>query len=194
VNGRVRIKFRINNLCSFPKTCCMFTKTDIERYFLAEKQESVLFLIAGIVAIILALVFFLALRSPFYKGAALLLLMVGFLQLLAGGIGYKSCDEDRVRNVYAYDMNPGKLQQEELPRMKDMHRHFVVYRWTAIAFLLAALGIIVFCRTHPSQQFWYGLGLSLAIEAAVMLGGNVQAERRAYTYIKGLESFLQKRH
>ena len=35
----------------------MFTKTDIEKYFNAEKNESLLFIILGIIAIVLALVF-----------------------------------------------------------------------------------------------------------------------------------------
>lgn len=49
----------------------MFSKAEIEKYFTAEKQGSLLFLVIGVVAIILELVFYLGLKTSFYKGAAI---------------------------------------------------------------------------------------------------------------------------
>ena len=62
----------------------MFTKSDIEKYFTAEKTESLLFIILGAAAIILAIVFFFLLKSNWQKGAAIPLLLIGALQLIAG--------------------------------------------------------------------------------------------------------------
>ena len=62
----------------------MFSKTDIEKYFLAEKQESLLFIVIGIIGIILAVVFFFGLKTNFYKGAAVPLLTIGLLMGVAG--------------------------------------------------------------------------------------------------------------
>ena len=170
----------------------MFTKADIENYFLAEKQESILFIFVGIVAILLALLFLLLMRGPFYKGAALPLLLVGLLQLGAGYTVYKRSDDDRMRNVYAYDMNPGQLKNEELPRIQKVNSHFVIYRWTEIVLLLTGLALLFYFKPQPSGQFWFGLGLTLAIEAAIMLGADYVAEQRAHSYTKGIESFLEK--
>ena len=79
----------------------MFTKTDIEKYFLGEKQESFLFLLIGIAAVIVAIIFFSFLKTPFYKGAALPLLLIGILLGSVGFTVYKRSDGDRIRNVYA---------------------------------------------------------------------------------------------
>lgn len=48
----------------------MFTKADIEKYFIAEKSESMLFLVFGLIAISLSIFFFSYLKTNFYKGAA----------------------------------------------------------------------------------------------------------------------------
>jgi len=53
----------------------MFSKQDIEKYFLAEKQLGLLFIIIGAIAIVLAIVFFFLLKTSFYKGAAIPLLL-----------------------------------------------------------------------------------------------------------------------
>lgn len=63
----------------------MFSKTDIEQYFSAEQQGSLFFLSVGIVAVIAALILFFVLKTPFYKGAAIPMIIVG---LIAVGIGF----------------------------------------------------------------------------------------------------------
>ena len=63
----------------------MFSKTDIEQYFSAEKQGSVFFLAVGVVAVIAAVILFFVLKTPFFKGAAIPMIVVG---LIAGGIGF----------------------------------------------------------------------------------------------------------
>ena len=170
----------------------MFTKTDIENYFLAEKQESLLFIVVGLVAIALALLFFLLVRGNFYKGAAVPLLLVGMLQFGAGLTVYKRSDEDRKRNVYAYGMEPYQLKNKELPRMKKVNSNFVVYRWIEIALLLAGTVLLFYFKSDPYRQFWFGLGVMLAIEAAIMLGADYMAEQRAREYTKGIEAFTGK--
>ena len=170
----------------------MFTKADIENYFLAEKQENELFIYVGIVAILLALLFFFLLRGPFYKGAALPLLLVGVLQLSAGITVYNKCDEVRVRNVYSYGMEPGRLKQEELPRMQQVNRDFVIYRWIEIVLLFTGIALLFYFKSKAAGQFWFGLGLTLSIQAAISLGADYVAEQRAHTYTKGLETFLEK--
>ena len=114
----------------------MFTKTDIEKYFNAEKRESWLFMAIGIAGIITAIVFFFFLKTNFCKGAAIPLLLVGLLLGVVGYSVYQRSDEDRKRNVYAYDMNPAELKEKELPRMKTVMKNFVLYRWVEIVLLI----------------------------------------------------------
>lgn len=170
----------------------MFSKTDIEKYFVAEKQESLLFLGIGVAGLITALIFFFFLKTPFYKGAAIPLVLIGLLLGVVGYTVYRRSDEDRVRNVYAYDMNPQDLKDKELPRMKVVMKNFVLYRYTEIALALLGLVLFVYFRTHENRYFWKGFGLTLFIMALTALFADYFAEKRGHIYIKGVESFVNK--
>ena len=170
----------------------MFTKADIEKYFSAEKSGSLLFIILGAAAIIAAIVFFFFIKTNFYKGAAIPLLALGLLMGIAGFTVYKRSDGDRMRNVYAYDMNPGELKDKELPRMETVMKNFVVYRYAEIAMVLLGVGLFVYFRHDESKLFWKGFGLALAVMALMALAADYFAEKRGATYLKGLKEFVNK--
>lgn len=170
----------------------MFNKADIEKYFVAEKQESLLFLCIGIAALILAVIFFFALKTAFYKGAALPLLLIGIIQIIVGYTVYTRSDSDRTRNVYAYDMNPGEFKIKEMPRMQAVNKNFAIYRYVEIALALTGLALIFIFKSNTEKTFWVGVGLTLAIQSLIMLGADFFAEKRAHIYTSGIESFIQK--
>lgn len=170
----------------------MFSKTDIEQYFSAEKQGSLFFLYVGIVAVIAALILFFVLKTPFYKGAAIPMIIVG---LIAGSIGftiYNRSDDDRIRNVYAYDLNPDELKQKEYPRMQKVMKSFKAIIIAEVVFLAAAIFLFFYFRTNTEQQFWSGVGAGLFIMAVAALMLDVAAQRRATVYAKGLGTFINK--
>ncbi|MFM9908926.1 MAG: hypothetical protein ACKVOW_06250 [Chitinophagaceae bacterium] len=169
----------------------MFTKTDIEKYFIAEKQESLLFLVIGIIAIALAFIFFFVLKTNFYKGAAISMWAIGLLMAVVGYIVYKRCDSDRIRNVYAYDMNPDELKEIEIPRMKTVMKNFVIYRYTEIILSLVGIFLFWYYRNKIDHQFWAGLGLTLVIMALTALFADYFAEKRGSIYTKGLINFSE---
>ncbi|HTE12759.1 MAG TPA: hypothetical protein VK645_17390 [Chitinophagaceae bacterium] len=171
----------------------MFSKQDIEKYFLAEKQLGLSFIIIGAIAIVLAIVFFFLLKTPFYKGAAIPLLIIGLIQLVASITIYKKSDADRIRNVYAYDMNPVRIKNEELPRMKTVIKNFAIIKWVEIALVVTGLLMIFYYRADADKAFWYGLGLTLTIQALVMLIADYAAERRALQYTRGIESLVNRK-
>ena len=170
----------------------MFTKTDIEKYFTAEKSESLLFVIIGTAAIIAAVVFFFFLKTNFCKGAAIPLLAVGLLLAVVGFTVYKRSDSDRIGNVYAYDLKPAELKDREIPRMKTVMKNFIIYRWVEIVLVVCGLALIYFFRSNPTQAFWFGIGLTLSIQAIIMLVADQAAETRAKLYTKGMEQFIGK--
>jgi predicted membrane channel-forming protein YqfA (hemolysin III family) len=170
----------------------MFSKTDIERYFMAEKQESLLFIIIGALAILAAIAFYFLLKSAFFRGAAFPLLLIGLIQLTVGYTVYKRSDADRIRNVYAYDMNPGALKQQEIPRMEKVNRNFVIYRWVELALLVAGLILSFTFGQNPGRSFWYGLGIALSLQAVIMLAADYMAEKRALDYTRGLKAFTSQ--
>lgn len=169
----------------------MLTKADIEKYFLAEKQVGLIFVIIGALAIAFALVFFFVLRSNFYKGAAIPLLLIGLIELTIGFVVYRRSDGDRVRNVYAYDMNPQELKEQELPRMQKVNKSFTVYKWVEIVLVITGIVLIVIYRPRPEKAFWLGLGVALTIQALLMVGADYFAEKRAKEYTSKLQAFRQ---
>ncbi|MEI2740621.1 MAG: hypothetical protein V9F01_17740 [Chitinophagaceae bacterium] len=169
----------------------MFTKADIEKYFNAEKQESLLFMQIGIAGVVASLIFFFFLKTNFHKGAAIPFLLVGLLLSAVGYTVYKRSDSDRQRNVYAYDMNPAELKEKELPRMKVVMKNFVVYRYTGIFLLLTGTALYIYFTKNSNNDFWRGFGLALAIMSLLALAADYFAERRGGVYTKGIESFIQ---
>lgn len=168
-----------------------FTKADIEKYFMAKKQESLLFVFIGLAGVITAIVFFFFIKINFYKGAAIPFLLVGLLLAIVGYTVYKRSDEDRKRNVYAYDMNPSQLKEKELPRMKTVMKNFIIYRYAEIFLLLAGAALFTYFIGDFKYGFWKGFGLALAIMAVLTLVADFFAEKRGKIYTKGIESFIQ---
>lgn len=170
----------------------MFTKADIEKYFNAEKQESLLFMLIGVAGIIAAFVFFFFLKTNFYKGAAIPFMLVGLLLAMVGYIVYKRSDADRQRNVYAYDMNPTELKDKELPRMKAVMKNFIIYRYTEIFLFLVGTALYIYFIHDFTKDFWRGFGLALAIMAILALTADFFAEKRGKVYMKGLEIYTNR--
>jgi hypothetical protein len=170
----------------------MFTKTDIEKYFNAEKSESLVFLLIGIAGIIAAISFYFFVKENFYKGAAIPLLLIGLLLGIVGFTVYKRSDADRIRVVYAYDLNPSELKQKEIPRMETVMKNFVVYRYIEIALTVAGIGLFFYFKNNIDQQFWKGFGVTLILMALAALSADYFAEQRGAVYIKGLQSFVNQ--
>jgi hypothetical protein len=170
----------------------MLTKADIEKYFIAEKQESLVFLVIGIVAIVLALIFYFAVKTHFYRGAAIPFLILGLMQAVAGYTVYMKSDDQRVSQVYAYDMNPDQLKTIELTRMRKVKTNFLIYRWIEIGAFITGIALMIFFRNQPLKTFWLGFGITLTIMAAELFTADFIAEKRAVQYTSLLEEFNKK--
>jgi len=166
----------------------------IYRYFIAEKQESLLFLIVGIVALILAVVcwFFIKSNPNFYKGAAIPLLAIGLIQMVVGYTVYSRTDKQKADIAYNMGMEPvAYVKQTEMPRMKTVMTNFIIYRWVEIIFIITGLVLIFLFRQNSERSFWYGFGIALAIQAAIMLGADYFAEQRGKVYVDELKKISQ---
>lgn len=170
----------------------MLTRTDIEKYFTFEKQAALVFLVAGTVIVLFAFISWLILKTPFWKGVAVPAGIAGILLLVACYPIYQKSDELRISNVYALDMNPDQLQHKELPRMVAVTGRFV---WLHVAeglLLITGIVLIILYRNRTEQSFWYGLGCSLAILAAVLLITDIFAARQAAQYTRQLNALFKR--
>jgi hypothetical protein len=169
----------------------MFSKSDIEKYFSAEKQGSLIFLIVGAIAIALALYFFFSNKTQVYKGAAIPIILIGVIFMLVGFSVQRKSDSDRIRNVYAFDMKPVEFKEVELPRMQKLLDDMAIYRWIEIGLFVTGVLIFLFLRKKPDLSFWSGLGLSLAIMALLAHGLDFMAKKPAIGYTQKIESFVK---
>ena len=168
----------------------LFTKTDIEKYFIAEKAESLVFIILGIAAIVLAIVLFFFVKANWHKGAAIPFLIIGIIHLAASYTVYSRSDKDRQNLVYAYDMNPSLLKTKELPRMEKVNKTFTIIKIAEVSLFLIGLAVFFYFKNDDTNAFWAGIGVALAIEAVLTLGGDMVASKRASLYTDGLKAFI----
>lgn len=169
----------------------MITKSDIEKYFIGEKQESLLFISIGFAAIVIALLGLFVWKSSCWKGASIPLLAIACIQITVGYTVYSRSDKQRVDAVYALDMNPSKLIKEEIPRMEIVNKNFILYRWIEIVLIIGGFALAYLCKNNPDKVFWYGLGIALAIQALLMLGADFFAEKRALEYTAQLKTLVK---
>ena len=167
----------------------MLTKIEIEKYFIAEKAESLVFLLIGFFGVAGGAICYFVVKSPFYEGAAIPLLVIGLLLAIIGFIIFRRSDADRIRNVYAFDMNPAELKETELPRMQAVMKNFILYRYIEMALVLVGILLFVYFKNNLLQTFWKGMGLSLAAMAIIALVADFFAEERGHIYLKGLRGF-----
>ena len=161
----------------------------ISKYFTAEKNESIVFILTGIIAVMLSLYFLLKTRQPFYNGLAYAITAIALIHLTIGTtIWIRSPkDIDRVENIIKKE--PGKIQSEEIPRMETVLKNFVIYRYIEIVLLIA--GLILFFTFQPGS-IWKGAGLGLVLQSLITLFLDYLAEARGKEYLDFLQSLLQK--
>ena len=162
----------------------------IHKYFVAEKQESLLFIIIGAVAVILSVVFFFFVKTnpSFYKGAAIPLFLIGLLLAVVGFTVYVRSDKQRMDAAYKTGLDAhGFVKNEEGPRMEKVMKNFVIYRYTEIALLVIGAGLFIYFRAalpglNNKALFWKGFGLALAVMAIIALTADYFAEKRGKEY------------
>jgi hypothetical protein len=152
----------------------------VEKYFGAEKAESFLFVLVGLVAITLAVYFFAKLKQPFYNGIAYPLIAIALIQITVGGSVYLRSSKDIARVNQMIQIDKTRIQTEEIPRMKIVMNNFVLYRWIEIVLVLIGLALLFYFK---SATMWKGVGLGLVIQSALMLLLDFFAESRGREYL-----------
>lgn len=155
-------------------------------YFSGEKRESLLFLAAGVLAL-LASLFLVRTGSPL-RGMAWPLSAVALIQLVVGGTVYARTDA-QVRGLHAQlQGDPRAYAAAEVPRMTTVRRSFTVYKTIEMALLTAGLAGIYLFR---DRQTLYAVSLGLALQAALMLAFDLAAERRADLYVEQINTLVR---
>ncbi|MCB9251338.1 MAG: hypothetical protein H6605_02665 [Flavobacteriales bacterium] len=158
-------------------------------YFSGERNESLLFIIIGLVTMVMSFYFWLFVNQKFYNGIGWPLLLVSIIQLTVGISIFLRSPYDE-RRVEGFLKNSHKsIRNLEIPRMEKVMKSFVIYRYVEMT--LIVLGLILFLYTQKAG-FWRGVSLGLIIQAGLMLIADQFAENRGKLYLEFLKNYLSQ--
>jgi hypothetical protein len=153
-------------------------------YFVGEKQESVLFLVVGVLAIGVAA--WLWTTDHRFRLMAVPLVVVALMQMVVGFTIYARTDA-QVQSLSVLQKNePAQFQLEEIDRMQTVMTNFKIYKTIEIVLLVFALALIAFL---PKSDAAVGIGLGLLVQAAFTLALDLFAEARGEAYLAALTAF-----
>lgn len=161
----------------------------IVKYFNGEKAESYIFILSGVIALILALYFILALKTSFWKGVAVPFIIVALLEFIVGYTIVTRSSKDIIRVESYIQKEPQSVKVLEIPRMEKVMSNFVVFRYVEIVLIISGIALMY---SSVNDTFWRGAGLGLFIQANMVLCLDFFAERRGHVYVEYLKEFAEK--
>ena len=153
----------------------------IHDYFIAEKVESLLFMLVGAAAIALSVVLYR--RRSTLRGMGGPLIAIALIQLVVGSTVYLRSDAQIAQLQQQFRAAPASFKSVETQRMKAVIGNFELYKRIEIGLLALGMAIVVLLRR---REFWFAFGLGLVLQSAFMLLLDFFAEQRAHDYFKAV--------
>ena len=158
----------------------------IATYFNAERDESMLFMAVGALALAASAYFLLVLRKPFFNGMAITLSVVAALQIIVGITIYQRSPLDTARVQQMVQSAPQQIKSEEVPRMQKVILNFKIYLGVELSLLV--LSIVVLLLVSSPGTLIRGAAMGLAIQAVFTAVLDLAAMRRGDAYLTWLIS------
>ncbi len=151
-------------------------------YFSAEKQESIIFMTVGLVAIALSI--WLWMNGHRLKSIAYPLVVIGLMQLVVGSTVYLRTDLQVSTLTTQLQENPESFQRDETSRMQTVMKNFSIYKVIEMLLLITGLAMVAFWQRHDIAA---GIGIGLILQAAITLVLDIFAETRGANYLVALQ-------
>lgn len=158
----------------------------IATYFSAERDESMLFMAVGALALAASAYFLLVLRKPFFNGLAFTLSVVAALQIIVGITIYQRSPLDTARVKQMVQSAPQQIKSEEVPRMQKVILNFKIYLGVELSLLI--LSILVLLLLSSPGTIIRGAAMGLAIQAGFTAVLDLAAMQRGGAYLTWLLS------
>lgn len=156
----------------------MSMQSQLVRYFAAEKAESVVFILMGVVA--LGVSVWLWRTGSSYRGMMWPLGLVALIQLGVGGSIYLRTDGQVEALTAQLASAPGAYQAAEVARMEVVMRSFALYKLIELALFAVGVGLTYAFR---DRQTLYAVGIGLVLQSSLMLVADLFAEKRGDEYL-----------
>ena len=128
-------------------------------YIASQKTVAIAFLVLSSVLIASSLaIYLLSEPSRFLQGYKIGALIFGVLIAVGGGTYLFTNARTHDKLKAAHKANPGEFVSSEQKRMAKVVKGFPVYQYVGSAFILVALGIILFA----GRPFWSGIAIAVA--------------------------------
>ena len=157
----------------------------ISNYFVAEKQESVIFIAVGLLAI--GLSGWLWMNGHRLKSMAYPLVVIGLMHMVVGGTVYQRTDSQVSTLSTQLQLMPAELKAEESTRMQIVMKNFSIYKTIEMMLLIVGVGMIAFLQR---QDMAVGIGVGLVLQAAFTLTLDLFAEARGAEYLSAIQRIL----
>ena len=144
----------------------------ISSYIIAEKQESLLFMAVGVLAICVAV--WLWMNGHRLKAMAFPLVGIALIQLVVGGTVYFRSDAQLASLTRQFETTPAEFRKTESGRMQVVMKNFTTYKWIEVALLAIGVLLILLFQRHDLAA---GIGAGLVLQSAFMLCLDMFAER-----------------
>lgn len=120
------------------------------------------------------------------------LAVIGVVQLAVGAHVMRSADKLRTDAVYAFDLDPNYLRNQEVPRMTRVTKNFVYYTYLEIGIFIMGVVIMWISPSLNANNLWNGLAWGMCIQAFILLVFDFLAAKRAETYLESIQNWLQR--
>jgi len=154
----------------------------ITAYFDAERFGALLFLLAGALAIALALL--LLRRRSSLRGMAVPLIAVALIQLGVGVTVWQRSPAQAAALVQQWREAPAAFQHAEQTRMRAVIADLRRYRNLELGLLALGMATVVLLR---NRALWFAFGLGLVLQAGLLLALDHFAQTRAQAYVEALQ-------
>ena len=155
---------------------------NMNSYFVAEKQESVIFMAVGLLAIGLSV--WLWMNGHRLKSMAYPLVVIGLMQMVVGGTVYLRTDSQVSTLIAQLQVNPAAAKAAETTRMQTVMNNFSIYKSIEMLLLIIGVGVIAFVQRHDMAA---GIGVGLVLQAAFTLTLDLFAEARGADYLSAVQ-------
>ena len=150
-------------------------------YFAGEKQESLLFIAVGLLAIGISV--WLWMNGHRLKSMAYPLVAIALMQIVVGASVYLRTDTQLSTLSVQLKANPAALKAEETTRMQTVMKNFSIYKTVEMVLLIVGVGMIAFLQRHDMAA---GIGVGLVLQAAFTLTLDIFAEARGADYLSAI--------
>ena len=155
---------------------------NMSSYFVAEKQESVIFIAVGLLAMGLSV--WLWMNGHRLKSMAYPLMIIALMQIVVGGTVYLRTDSQLSTLSAQLQMNPAAVKAEETTRMQTVMKNFSIYKTIEMLLLIVGVGMIALLQRHDVAA---GIGVGLVLQAAFTLTLDIFAEARGAEYLSAVK-------